>query len=199
MPSRLTLVPGWHGPRQAESPSTAPEPPPSWVLVPTDLVLTASCFGTEVGRTGGEKEGAKGREEPRAGGAGTVNMGSTWGDQRKWKHFISAPAQFSPVSLYSIKSSFITVLINISKKTVSDVNPYYFTYGSCWIMEPNIGRTFVQMSHRSLFPLQLPNAEWQLIISRLEEKPFLDSPKEEKISQRVERELSNQQPTYWTL
>lgn len=84
MPSKLTLVPGWQGPKQAESPSSAPEMPPSWVLVPIDRVLTTSCLGLEVGRAGGEKEGAEGREDPGApgwpgaGGAGTVNMGSTW-------------------------------------------------------------------------------------------------------------------------
>lgn len=84
MPSRLTLVPGWQGPRQAGSPSSGPETPPSWVFVPIDLVRTASCLGLEVGRAGGEKEGAEGREDPGApgwpgaGGAGTVNMGSTW-------------------------------------------------------------------------------------------------------------------------
>lgn len=89
MPSRLTLVPGWQGPRQAESPSSAPEMPPSWVLVPIDLVLTTSCLGLEVGRAGGEKEGAEGREDPGApgwpgaGGAGTVNMGSTWRVQER--------------------------------------------------------------------------------------------------------------------
>ena len=83
IPSKLTLVPGWHGPRHAESPSDAPEAPPSCVLVPIDLVLTASCLGFEVGRAGGEKEGTEGREDPGApgwpgaGGAGTVNMGST--------------------------------------------------------------------------------------------------------------------------
>ncbi|TNN44255.1 hypothetical protein EYF80_045538 [Liparis tanakae] len=84
MPSRLTLVPGWQGPRQAESPSRAPEADPSWVLVPTDLVLTTSCLEVEVCRAGGAKERAEGREDPgapgwpRAGGSGTVNMGSTW-------------------------------------------------------------------------------------------------------------------------
>lgn len=83
IPSRLTLVPGWQGPKQAESPSSAPDAAPSWVLVPMDLVLTASCLGFEVGRAGGENEGAEGSEHPGApgwpgaGGAGTVNMGST--------------------------------------------------------------------------------------------------------------------------
>lgn len=84
MPSRLTLVPGRQGPRQSESPSTAPETPPSCVLVPIDLVLTASCLGLEMGRAGRENEGVEGREDPGAtgwpgaGGAGTINMGSTW-------------------------------------------------------------------------------------------------------------------------
>lgn len=92
MPSRLTLVPGWQGPRQAESPSSAPEMPPSWVLVPIERVLTASCLGLEVGRAGGEKEGAEGREDPGApgwpgaGGAGTVNMGSTWTQKETTMH-----------------------------------------------------------------------------------------------------------------
>lgn len=82
IPSKLTLVPGWQGPKQAESPSRIPDTPPFCVLVPTDRVLTTSCFGLEVGRAGVEKEGAEGREGPGApgwpgaGGAGTVNMGS---------------------------------------------------------------------------------------------------------------------------
>lgn len=79
MPSRLTLVPGWQGPRHAGSPSSAPEMPPSWVLVPMDRVLTVSCLGLEAGRAGGEKEGVEGREGPGPPGwpgAGGVNMGS---------------------------------------------------------------------------------------------------------------------------
>lgn len=89
IPSRLTLVPGWQGPKQAESASSTPETAPSWVLVPIDLVLTASCLGFEVGSAGGQKEGAEGSEHPGAlgwpgaGGAGTVNMGSTWREEER--------------------------------------------------------------------------------------------------------------------
>lgn len=90
MPSRLTLVPGWQGPRQAGSPSSAPEIPPSWVLVPMDRVLTVSCFGLKAGRAGGEKEGVEGREGPGPPGwpgAGGVNMGSIWKEKEKANRF----------------------------------------------------------------------------------------------------------------
>lgn len=94
MPSRLTLVPGWQGPKKSASELGMDGGTTSCVLVPTERVLTALQMG---GATAGGKEvmdkGGDGPAGPAWPGAGAppggVNMDSTCRPQQHM-HDVSA-------------------------------------------------------------------------------------------------------------